>query len=182
MITTTELYQIFWDDLPGGSMAGDPDLEKDHLYFLPTEGMIDDWKTIHCNLIQGGGFEDYQANAHAFRMCSQRLKYLFENNKGSDDRIQWLDATVTWNGETRPYYVLHFYESMDVVDPVASKWNPETNFFDAIHPVFVRENIVNHNVFTIPGHSVMLVVKPFIVKEMKRQQMTGMDYGKAVVR
>jgi hypothetical protein len=71
---------------------------------------------------------------------------------------------------------------MEVVDPIASKWNPETKMFDAIHPVFVREKIVNHNVFTIPRHSIILVVKPFIAKEMKRQKMTGMAYGKAIVQ
>jgi hypothetical protein len=177
-----ELYRIFWDDIPGGSIVGDPELEKESLYFLPNEGMVNDWKTIHCHLVQGEGFEDYQATVHGFRMCSQRLKDLFENNKGAEDKIQWLSATVTWNGETRPYYVLHFYESMDVVDPIASKWNPETKMFDTIHPVFVREKIVNHNVFTIPRHSIILVVKPFIVKEMKRQKMTGMAYRKAIVQ
>ncbi|MDR0521033.1 MAG: hypothetical protein LBH00_04160 [Planctomycetaceae bacterium] len=176
-----ELKEIFWDDIPGGSFAEDPRFLKENYYSMPRTGWIENWQTFHCHLIQGAGFEDYQANAH-FRMCSQRLKDLFENNKGTEDKIQWLDATLTWNGETRPYYALHFYECMDVVDPVASKWNPETRSFDALHPVFLREKIVNHNVFTIPLSTVMLVVKPFIVQEMKRMNMTGMSYGVAVVK
>jgi hypothetical protein len=177
-----ELKEIFWDDIPGGSFVADPRFLKENYYFPPRAGRIENWQTFHCQVIEGEGFEDYPPNSHSLRMCSQRLKDIFENNKGTEDKIQWVDATLTWNGETRPYYILHFYECMDVVDMVASKWNPETRSFDALHPVFLREKIVNHNMFTIPMHSIMLVVKPFIVQEMKRMKMTGMSYGVAVVK
>ncbi|GHT33565.1 hypothetical protein FACS1894214_5300 [Planctomycetales bacterium] len=83
-----ELYRIFWDDIPGGSFAEDPRFLKENYYFMPYTGRINDWQTFHCHIVQGAGFEDYQANAH-FRMCSQRLKDLFENSKGAEDKIDW---------------------------------------------------------------------------------------------
>jgi|GEM_PF-5961141 len=186
-----EFYNIFRDTDSGGHAEESPIQESDRYfdnrYHQFWGKPVPYWKTIHCSILEDSvdgeeAFEDYQAVLHGFRLCSQRMKDIFEEHKSPDDKIQWLDATVTWNGETRPYYLLHFYEDIDILDPVLSKWNPETKKYDALHMVYVREKIVNHNIFSYPGSIVGLTVREFIVKEIKRQKMTGMTWEPAIVR
>jgi hypothetical protein len=183
-----EFYNVFRDTDSGGMAEEFPKLEFNNFanrYYRFTGKPIINWQIIHCSIFdpiyKGEAFEDYQAVIHGCRLCSQRLKDLLENNKSSTDKIQWLDATVTWNDETRPYYLLHFYEDTDVLDPVLSKWNPETKFYDA-RPVYVREKIGNLNIFSCPGDYLGLTVRAFIVKEMKLLNMTGMTWEPTVVR
>ena len=183
-----EFYNIFRDADSGG-YADTPELDFDRyctIYYRFIGKPIPNWKPIHFtifdNIGKGEGFQDYQFASFADRLCSQRLKDLLENSKSPDDKIQWLDTTVTWNGDTRPYYRLHFYEDTDVLDPVLSKWNPETKLYDALYKTYVREKIGNHNIFSYPGDYLGLTVKAFIVKEMKKQKMTGMTWEPAIVR
>jgi len=180
-----EFYEIFVDADSGG-MAKDPELNFDSVcnrYLQFTGKPVPDWQTLHCSIIKikGEGFQDYQMDIHGFRLCSQRMKDLFEANKSPEDKIQWLDVTATWNGETRPYYILHFYEDTDVLDPVLSKWNPKTKTYDAIPVIYIREKIGNHNVFACPQDTLGLTVRAFILKEMKRLKMTGMTWEPATV-
>lgn len=174
-----KLCRIYGKHIPNAGVAEDPELEKDDLYFLPDGEPVRDWKPLRCEIIKGEGFFDYQACVHRFRLCSQQLKDILDNGKGSDDKIQWLEATVTWNGETRPYYVLHFHEDVDVVDLELSDW--QGNRFGK-EPVFVERKLVNHNVLSIPKSCIMLFVKPEIAKEIKRQKLTGMVFEEADVR
>ena len=180
-----EFYNIFRDTDSGGIASEFPVLEHDNFanrYHRFCGKPIPDWQTIHCSIIGGEGFEDYQAVVHGFRMCSQRMKDLFENNKSPEDKIQWLDTTVTFNGETRPYYVLHFYEDTDVIDPILSRWNPERKHYDALPKVYAREKIGNLNIFSFPRDTIGLTVRAFLVKEIKRQKMTGMTWEPTIVR
>jgi len=186
-----EFYIILLDADSGGLAEEFPRSESDSnfdsRYFRFIGKMIPDWQTIHFAIregssVMGDAFDDYQFVLHGFRLCSQRMKDLFETHKSPDDKIQWLDATVTWNGETRPYYVLHFYEDTDVVDPVLSQWNPKTKTYDAIPRIYIREKIGDHNIFALPHDYLGLTVRAFILKEIKRQQMTGMTWEPAIVR
>ena len=184
-----EFYNVF-RDMDSGGLAEDPEINYDGFfdrYFQFKGKLIPDWQAMHCSIREGsivGGdaFEDYQAIIHGCRLCSQRMKDLCESNKSPEDKIQWLDVTLTWNGETRPYYVLHFYEDTDVLDPVLSKWNPKTKMYDALPEVYDREKIGNHNIFSYPRNFLGLTVRAFIVKEMKKQKMTGMTWEPAIVR
>lgn len=185
-----EFYEIFRDTDSGG-MAEDPKLGHDRfrdIYFQFIGKWIPNWKTIHCSIAKKGlrcrgeVFEDYQSIVHGCRLCSQQMKDLFEISKSPEDKIQWLDVTVTWNGETRPYYILHLYEDTDVVDPVLSRWNPERKHYDEINLTYDREKIGNHNIFSYPGNFLGLTVRAFIIKEIKRLKMTGMTWEPAIVR
>jgi len=183
-----EFYNIFIDmDSGGFAKAPEFDIETYFSCYRQFRGkLILDWKAIHCfihdPILKGEPFEDYQSVIHGFRLCSQRMKDLFEKNKSPDDKIQWLDATVTWNRETRPYYILHFYENTDVIDPVLSKWNSQTKTCDAIPKVFIGKKIGNHNIFSYPYDTIGLTVRAFLIEEMKKQKMTGMMWKPAIVR
>jgi len=183
-----KFYNILRDPDSGG-YADDIDMNYDsycNCYRRFIGKPIIDWIPIHFsifdNIGEGEGFQDYQFDSFAFRLFSQRLKNLLENNKSPDDKIQWLDATVTWNGETRPYYVLHFYEDTDVLDPVLSKWDDKLKMPLALPHVYIQERIDNHNIFSYPGDGTGLTVRAFIVKEIKKQKMTGMTWKPAIVR
>jgi hypothetical protein len=175
----SELYCIFGKHIPNPGVAKDPELEKNGLYFLPNGQLVTDWRPLQCEIIKGMGFYDYQTNTHGFRLCSQQLRDILENNKSPDDKIQWLEATITWNNETRPYYVLHFYKNADVFNYEHSGWDGK--FFNK-NIVYAKEKIQNHNVFSIPEGSLCIVVKPEIIKKIKQQKLTGMVYRIAEVR
>jgi hypothetical protein len=177
-MTKIELFSIFGKHIPNSGIAKDPDLERDKLYFLPTGKHLLEWHTLRCKIIRGERFYDYQASTHSLRLCSQQLKDILESNKSVDDNLQWLDVTITWNGETRPYYVLHFPENIDVLDDELSAWDGMTPNKSA---VYVREKIANHNIFSIPKSSLSLVVRPQVIKEIKKEKLTGMVYRPAKV-
>ncbi len=181
-MATNKLYELFGKHIPDAGYAKDPEFTKngrdylDGRYYLPEGKKVTDWKPLQCQTFDGFGFLDYQSCSHCFRFCSQKLKDILENGKGSEDKIQWLDATLTWNGETRPYYVLHFYEDVDVFDTPLSEWD------SAREPVFIERKLINHNVLTFPKSGIGLFVKPEIVKEIRKQKLTGMVFEAADVR
>jgi len=184
-----EFYNIFRDTDSGGMAEEFPEIEFDNFsnrYHRFIGKPIPVWKTIHCSIFgpiyKGEAFEDYQSVIHGFRLCSQRLKILLENNKSPVDKIQWLDATVTWNGETRPYYILHFFEDTDVIDPVLSRWNPVRKAYDALPKVYDREKIGNLNIFSFPQSFLGLTVRAHILSEIKKQKMTGMTWEPTILR
>jgi ribosomal protein L24E len=168
-----DLFYIFGKNVRNGGVAKDSKFNSGTLYFLRENQRITDWELLQCEIIEGAGFYDYQANTHGFRLCSQKLKDVLENGKNPEDKIQWLEATITWNNETRLYYVLHFYETVDVFDYERSGWDGK--FFNK-PKVFLKEKIKNHNVFSTYVDSLCILVKPEIIKEIKRQKLTGMVY------
>ncbi len=165
-MSKAKLYGIYGKSIPGLGVAKDLEFAKNNpYYYFPGNQPIADSarKAAQEALIEGQGFYDNQCCVNGFRLYSQQLKDILENSKSPDDRLQWLDATVTWNGETRPYYVLHFYEDVDVVDLELSGWDGQS--YQGMRRVFVERKIVNHNVFTDPRMKIdglKIYVKPEI--------------------
>ena len=85
-----------------------PVLGLDATEDLPETGLITNWTPLHFNL-ENGDFSDYQGNSPVFKMCSEKMKTILDENRGSGDEMQWLDAFVKdKNGEERKYYIQTF--------------------------------------------------------------------------
>ena len=59
-------------------------------------------------VLEDGDFGDYPRELEAYRLCSTRLKEVIEENKSSEDPLEWLPASVENEaGERRDYWVLN---------------------------------------------------------------------------
>lgn len=152
-----------------------PENENDDID-IPDEGKITDWKPIILNLMDGH-FSDYQANSFACRLCSEKLKSIFDGFKSPVDEVQWLPVIVrNKEGEERKYYVLHFENEYDVIN-----WGESItagkNF--VVKPVFSIKKIAEHQVFNYPSSESMgLIVSEKIKKEIEKANCTNLSISK----
>jgi hypothetical protein len=179
-MTKHEIYNVYPQHSFDAGVAQSTDVRKIYPYFFPYNQIIANWEPLQYAIIKGKGFYDYQANTHGIRLFSQRLKDLLDSYKSVDDKIQWLEVTIKNNEEIRPYYILHFYEAIDVIDYELSGWDGK--FFNK-SKVFNKKKIQNYNIFSIPelGYEHCLIIKRKIVAEIKKQKLSGMNFRPAEI-
>lgn len=69
--------------------------------------VIEDWAEEELTL-EDGGFGDYPRELRGFRLCSDRLRHVLDEQAGKQDRLQWLGVYVAdRGGERRRYWILN---------------------------------------------------------------------------
>ncbi|NGX30708.1 MAG: hypothetical protein K940chlam8_00057 [Chlamydiae bacterium] len=144
---------------------------------LPRAGSVKNWEPLYFNL-EEGDFADYQGNSPVFKMCSVKMKTILDENKGSEDEMQWLRAFVkSEQGEEREYYIQHFPKFYDTVD-----WDRcilQKDKSRVIKPVFSRKKIEGkHKIFNYPKSRLALVITEDIKKKLQKAKCTGIVFSK----
>lgn len=143
-----------------------------NLLFLPYSGTVEDWQGLKLSL-HDGGFADYQPNDLGCRLCSSRLRDIFDNVKGRKDYFQWLDVILQTAQEERVYYIMHFPDPPDVLD------RKSTIFADnfVVKPVLKPDRLTGHEVFTYPmNEGLPLIISDKIKAVLERENITGIEY------
>lgn len=167
-------YQIFYND----DVSGFGKSLEDDLFFLPKNGIIKEWSSIKLELIDGG-FSDYLASSLGCRLCSKKLKSLFQENAGIDDNIQWLDVDVKKGNEVQQYYILHFPSPPNNLCQEDSIFAGEF----VVKPVLKSSLIENCHVFAYPNAgSLKLFVSEQLKELIKSENITGLELELAAVR
>lgn len=154
----------------------------------PCSGWISDWSPIRFrirpNKFRSGevSFGDHMSNnvCGGQGLLSFRVRAAIDDNRGSEDTIQWLPTLVTSHdgAEQREYYILYFPTAPDILVPSASRYvetPPDRSLF---LPVFSKQRLARHEVCTFLGAS---GVRPPIVSERVRQAIaaakcTGIEF------
>lgn len=149
----------------------DPELGRQ----IRSDDEMTDWRPLHFVLEQGSIVTDYLANSFAFRLCSERLRDVIDQNKGIDDDVQWLPTTVEWpKGQQMSYWVLHFPTYPDVMNKTRTVTSGPVIVKAYLDPGLVR----GHRVFSRPRDSVSLIVADSVRKAISRSGCSGMTFSK----
>lgn len=115
------------------------------------------------------------------RLCAPRLREIIDSFRTSDDTYEWFDAIVTdHDGIRRPYYVMLFRESPDVLDVNASTFARDVDVL--IKPVLSRQKIGHRTIFNIPGCEVATVVRNDLKTKIETAEITGVEFSPIPVR
>ena len=143
------------------------------LLWLPYQGMVEDWEQLRLNL-QDGEFSDYLASDLGCRMCSLKLKEVLQAHATGNDHLQWLPVTVHHGREKRVYFILHFPNPPDVL-------NPDRTLFTngvVLKAALDREKVAGHEVLTYPeGGNIVLYVSEGVRAAIEAAGCTGNHFG-----
>ncbi|MCA9007090.1 MAG: hypothetical protein KDA70_17580 [Planctomycetaceae bacterium] len=147
-------------------------------FCLPYEGIVENWKPLKLKLVEGI-FSDYLANDLGVRLCSERLKNLFDCHASSGDELQWLPVEVTGeNGSSETYEILHFPNPPDILDKNKSIYALDS----VVKPVLSKTAVSGHQVFAYPhAGELRLFVSETVKTAIKTEGCTGMELSKAPV-
>jgi len=144
---------------------------------LPDQGRVESWVPIIMEL-KDGDFPDYLANDLGCRLCSERLRTIFEKSASSTDELQWLKVLVRNSVKEQTYFILHFSQPPDVLD------KQKTIFADhfVVKPVLSRVLVGKHQVFGYPRCGPLkLFISHHVKSAVEEQGCTGMEIAKAPV-
>lgn len=155
-------------------------VEKIGLFLLPESGPVQDWKPLTLEL-RDGEFADYLGSELGCRLCSDRLRSILQKHASPDDELQWLPVVVQQGTENRPYSILHFPNSPDVLNKEKTLFAGDTGF--VVKAVFLPSALVNHSVFAYPGGGELsLFVSEPVKQAIEAAGCTGMELSVAPVR
>ena len=172
---TTYYQALYGTDQTEGVGYAD---KQDKLFLLPDHGEVVDWRPLRLEL-RDGVFSDYLASNLGCRMCSKKLKQVLQALASLDDELQWLEVEVRQGADRRPYWILHFPNPPDVLNP------DETVFAGkcVVQPVLDRFKVDGHDVFSFPlGGELKLFVSKGVKQAIDAAGCTGLQYSRAVVR
>jgi hypothetical protein len=139
-------------------------------------GRIEEWpdRTYRVE----GKLADLQPEIHALRLCSAPLREILDAHKSPEDVLQWLPVRVqTASGDVQPYWILHFPEFPDVVDPVRSTYQVMNGqrFYNAV--ALDGRKAGRHAVMASPQRfpTVFVVSEP-VRKSLLDARLTGLDF------
>jgi hypothetical protein len=136
-------------------------------HWKPVDFTIKPWRDNH------GGFADYQTNNMGWPLCSDELRQIIDRNRSPRDEVQWLEATVTHEGQSRRYWVLHIPDRPDVLDS-------EKTIFAyqgfVVKPVFRMSELRDRNVFSYVGGNFTVLVSSQVRTAMVAANCTGIDF------
>jgi hypothetical protein len=160
------------------SVLGQAKVEADDLIFLPDSGLVENWKELKLNLVEGD-FTDYLLSDESLRICSEKMREILDRGALRGDRLQWLPARVaTRGGKSRPYYVLHFPDLPDILD---CKHSTVINTM-VVKPVFRAEALSDHGVFSYrKGGDQSLFVNASTKQRLEDEGCTGLEFSPAKV-
>jgi hypothetical protein len=163
------------------STAYYPELTKEQRFFyLPDNKYVENWEPVEFTL-KGERYDDYQSATHGFRLFSERFRELIDTHKTPEDKFQWLDVSVTFHKETRPYFALHFYECDDIIDEQKSTWNDNIEPRGFIFPAFKRDIVAKHGIFSTGYSGDIPYVTGIMRKIILDAKMTGLVFEKSCV-
>jgi hypothetical protein len=177
MTLPARFYRMFVAD--GFGVAFSPP-EIDGVDLIPDEGEILDWTPLELTIKPGewqGPSGDYVNSDLAIRLCSRRLKELFDSLRSEADRVQWLPAYVTdLQGDRVEHFVLHFQEPPDVLN-----LNPDETIYDEesgvlIRPCLSRAKVGEHKLFNITGLEIATVVEERVKRAIESAGMQGIEF------
>lgn len=168
-----DFYYLHFADEQDFALASappDPNLSKQ----LLAGGSLSDWKPLRFRLGKGI-VTDYLANSFAIRLCSERLRNVIDRNRGEDDSLQWLPATVdSLDGKEAPYWVLHFPDVPNVLNVSRSVMAGPM-----IVKAFLDASLVNeHRVFSFPNESLRLIVAGIVRAAIEDNGCSGMKFSR----
>ncbi|MFO0428202.1 MAG: imm11 family protein [Planctomyces sp.] len=178
-------YQILFDDENTYGVAylseeqqGNACFPPPGIFQLPYTGVVKDWKRLTLEL-QEGDFADYLSSNLGCRLCSDRLRCIFQACASPHDEFQWLAVDVCRAAETRAYWILHFPNPPEVLD---RKQSIAAGDF-IVKPVLSNAATICHHVFSYPKAGAL---KLFVAESVKRAinaaSCTGMEFSPAPIR
>ena len=172
----TVYYQICFDE--DGVFGVAKTIEKGDLFTLPYSGDVEGWQPLILDLIEGD-FADYLSSNLGCRMCSKRLKDIFDAHASSDDKFQWLPVIVRRGIKQCIYSILHFPNPPDVLNKDKSIFAGEF----VVKPVLSKSAVGKHQVFSYPKAGEL---KLFVSKQVKiaieAAGCTGLELSRAPVQ
>lgn len=166
-----------WDNhRPGGVAYAES--ARDFVY-LGTRSWKDEWVPIHFELREGE-ITDYMPVNLGLRVCSIRLKELFDQTKGPRDVLEWLDVRIVYEKRRIPYHVLHFPDPQDLL-------NERETLFAAngvvVKPVFSPSKICGHKIFSFGEGNTYLVIADDVRRAMMALELdTGVEFAPVPIR
>ena len=168
-----------WTSGIEGSTALSP--EGVEYYLIPQNQYIENWEAVRLDLPKPY-FEDYLGNDMGFRLFSERFRDFIEQHKQPKDSFQWLENPVFCGEEKRPYFILHFYNTDDVLDKSRIIWHPVDQ--SILKPVFCAKKIQGHSIFTYLDINHLGDI-PFVTQKLKcailNTKMTGVTFEASAV-
>jgi len=92
---------------------------------------------------------DFQPNSLAWPLISERFKNLICENLTGKECINWIQAKINGENESRIYYILRFEKMLDVLDVEQTLFVKGTDHI--IRPHFSLEKIKGFSVFNKPA-------------------------------
>ncbi len=149
--------------------------DEDYEFFFMRDRLFSEWTPISFHL-KDGGFVDYQPNDVGWSLCSKKLKDIIQQNASPNDIIQWLEIVVIGpESERRNYYVLHFPESLDVLDKKKTVFAAENV---VVKPYLDLESVGKHRVFKYQGTIKRFVVSEEVKAAILKADCIGIEFSK----
>jgi hypothetical protein len=168
-----DFFYIHWADRPNLAAASAPD-DREQDRRLRAGGRVTDWTEVRFEL-GPGELADYLANSFAWRLCSTKLRDLFDKSRAAIDGIQWLPTRVILpDGAELPFWVLHFPDAPDVIDKSKSVMAGP----DLVKAHLDRRLGDGHRLFGFPNESVRVVVADNIRRGIAAAACTGMTFSR----
>lgn len=139
---------------------------------------VESWVPIVLQL-KHGKFADYLANNMGVRLCSTEMRNVINENRTSNDKIQWLDVNVTdCEGGPKGYWILHFPRNYPIVNERNSSFSGKRLVQAVIDSASARK----YRIFTLPG---TFGPTMFVSNDMKcaleQAYLTGIAFDAATV-
>ena len=136
---------------------------------LPSLGLVESWKPLQFWL-KDGKYPDYLANDLGYRLCSERLRGILDRYASPIDLLQWLEAEIRSTTDSRKYYILHFPNSPNVLDP--NRTIVAGNF--VVKAVLSKCAVDGHHVFGYPNCGQLpLFVSDDVRQAIKKEKCIG---------
>ncbi len=169
--------KLYWMTGSGrrGEGVGDVPDSYEKVSVNEISGEINNWNIPEFTLEQGG-FTDFQKETLGYLLISAKLRDVIDSAKSEHDVLQWLDAKVSYRGETRDYYVLHFPSQDEaVIDREHSTFNRLGIW---MKQCISKAGCEKYNIFIFPGSSLSLFVKESVKKAIEAARCTGIVFEK----
>jgi hypothetical protein len=152
-------------------------VEKLPLFIPPYNGEISGWKELVL-ILEDGDYPDYLSSNFGGRICSERMRNIFDELATKDDHLQWLSVKVKSDSEERQYHYLHFPSPPDVLHPKLTTFVGKGM---AVKPVFCAEASMPHAVFSYPKSAIALIVNEKVWKRILKERLSGLIFYKMPV-
>ena len=141
-------------------------------------GEVADWSVLEFKL-EGKELRDYMVTNATFRLFSGHLAQIIHEHKGERDAIQWLDVDLLnpLDGMSHPYYLLHFTEYRDVLDPEETVTAAGGDLI--VKPVLHAGKVAERNIFSYQGGFEIVFVSEVLKEAIEEAGCKGVEFSPA---
>jgi hypothetical protein len=128
---------------------------------------------------------DYQPNNLVWPLMSERFKNLICDNLTGEESINWIQARINGENESRIYYILRFEKMHDVLDVEQTLFVKGTDHI--IRPHFSLDKIRHLSIFNKPAYSdswkitFAMYINEHLRKMILKAKLLGPDFEKVRV-